>query len=287
MYSNPAWEWFHTRGMCAQSSDYNILSFYNSLYDIIDFQLCIWTLWLLIYVVPLISFIEVQSITIVAFNIYIIGFLAPIPAPCLYFRHEYIRVFSFDEIILFPAVFMLLLRSVFTPLKKELSTLFFWNNFICVLICTGCISLITGRSNLQMVAFTDLAALFCYIYATWTPFYMRVVESVVLLVLLCIYTDGSVKFEYAYRLSFIGTITNLLIPLVFLSVEKNNIRLILQILFKPVAILKNNKKKDASLLSITLSSPFLYGACEITLLIPLLLGMYFYKKTYKDDIIIL
>lgn len=244
----------------------------------IDLKLCTWALWILVYTIPLLTFIEVQSVTIVSLNVYVAGFLAPIPAPCLYFIDESTRVFSFDEIILFPAVFMLILRSVFTPLKKELSTLFLWNNFICILICTGCISLVTGRSNLQMVAFTDLSAILCYMYAIWTPFYVRIVESVALLTLLCIYTDGSVGFEYAFRLSLMGVITNLLVPLIFLTIDKSNIKSTLPILFKPVAILKSRKKKYMSPLSIILSSPFLYSAYEITLLVPLLLGIYCYKR---------
>lgn len=278
MYSNPAWEWFHTRGMCAQSSRYTILSFYLALYDMLNLKLYIWALWVLVYTLPLLKFIEVHSIALVTLHVYVAGFLAPIPAPCLYSIHDSSKVFSLDEFILFPAVMMLLLRSAFTPLRKELSTLFFWNNFICVLICTGCVSLITGRSNLQMVAFTGILAILCYIYAIWTPFYIRVVESTILLILLCIYTDGSAKSEYAFQLILMGTLTNILVPLIFLTVDRAKAKSMLPILFKPTAILKRNRNREATILSIILSSSFLYGAYEITLLVPLLLGMYYYKR---------
>ncbi|ESU35177.1 Hypothetical protein DHA2_153914 [Giardia duodenalis] len=278
MYSNPAWEWFHTRGMCARSSDYEIFSFYSSLYDMLDLKMCVWALWVLIYTLPLFTFIEVCSITLATLNAYIAGLLVPIPAPCLYSVYISVRVFSADEFILFPAVLMLLLRAVFTPLKKELSTLFFWTNFICVLICTGCVSLITGRSNLQMVAFTGILAVLCYIYATWTPFCMRIAEGVVLLILLCIYTDRSASFEYAFQLCLMGAITGILVPLVFLTMDRTTVRSAFPILFKPIAIIKKARKKDAAVLPIALSFSFLYSAYQITLFVPLLLGIYYYKK---------
>lgn len=244
----------------------------------LDLKLYVWVLWVLVYTLPLLTFIEICSITLTTLHAYIVGFLAPIPAPCLFSVYKSVKVFSADEFILFPAVFMLLLRAVFTPLKKELSTLFFWNNFICVLICIGCVSLITGRSNLQMVAFTDILAVLCYIYAIWTPFCIRVAESIVLLILLCIYTDGSANFEYAFQLSLMGAITSILVPLVFLTMNRTTVRPALPILFRPTAILKKDRKKDAVILPNALSSPLLYSAYQIALLVPLLLGMYYYKR---------